>query len=149
MEEMAGNIVRHGFSMDNKDHSVDIRVVRKNENVILRIRDNCGVFDPSAYHDSMKPGNNFDNTGIVLVYGIAKKVEYQNLLGMNLNSMDRLIPVLGKHLGYGAFEAPEIPHKVIVMIIDIPHVPVFCSIFQKLSPFPQAVCTDGPGRALQ
>ena len=84
MEEMAGNIVRHGFSMDNKDHSVDIRVVRKNDDMILRIRDNCGSFDPSVYHDSMKPGENGSNIGIALVYGIAKRVEYQNLLGMNV-----------------------------------------------------------------
>ena len=29
MEEMAGNVVRHGFSKDNKRHSADIRVVHK------------------------------------------------------------------------------------------------------------------------
>ena len=84
MEEMAGNIVRHGFSLDNKKHSVDIRVVHKDDEIVLRIRDNCTAFDPSEYHSVMKPDNEGRNLGISLVYGIAKKVEYQNLLGMNV-----------------------------------------------------------------
>ena len=50
MEEMAGNVVRHGFSKDNKRHSADIRVVHKGDEIILRIRDNCSAFNPSEYH---------------------------------------------------------------------------------------------------
>ncbi len=84
MEEMAGNIVEHGFTMDNKDHSVDIRVVHKDDGIILRIRDNCSAFDPTQYHDIMCTGENGTNMGICIVYGIAKSVEYQNLLGMNV-----------------------------------------------------------------
>ncbi len=84
MEEMAGNIVRHGFGKDNKKHSIDIRVVHKDDELILRIRDNCAAFDPSEYlnvKDLNEPGKNI---GIRLVYGIAKEVNYQNLLGMNV-----------------------------------------------------------------
>ena len=39
MEEMAGNIVEHGFTKDHKTHSIDVRVVHKEDNVILRIKD--------------------------------------------------------------------------------------------------------------
>ena len=84
MEEMAGNIVDHGFSKDNKTHSVDIRVSHKDNEIILRIRDNCTAFDPSEYHKVMQPDDKGSNIGIRLVYGIAKDVKYQNLLGMNV-----------------------------------------------------------------
>ena len=83
MEEMAGNIVKHGFPLDKKHHSADIRVVRKGDELILRIRDNCAAFDPSAYHRTMAPDEQGKNIGIRLVYSIAKDVQYQNLLGLN------------------------------------------------------------------
>ena len=84
MEEMAGNIVQHGFSLDRKKHSIDIRVVHKNGDIILRIRDNCVEFDPSQYHRAMSPDKTGKNIGISLIYGIAEEVKYQNLLGMNV-----------------------------------------------------------------
>ena len=40
IEEMAGNIVEHGFT-DNKNHSIDVRVVYTGEELILRIKDDC------------------------------------------------------------------------------------------------------------
>ena len=84
MEEMAGNIVKHGFPLDNKHHSADIRVVRKNDEIILRVRDNCSAFDPSEYHRVMQLDEAGRNIGIRLVYGIAKEITYQNLLVMNV-----------------------------------------------------------------
>ena len=84
MEEMAGNIVMHGFGKDRKKHSIDIRVVHKDDELILRIRDNCAAFDPLKYHVAMDSDEAGKNIGIRLVYGIAKEVEYQNLLGMNV-----------------------------------------------------------------
>ena len=84
MEEMAGNIVKHGFTKDTKRHSADIRVVHKDDGVILRIRDDCTAFDPTEYHKIMKMGENGKNVGIQLVYGIAREVQYQNLLGLNV-----------------------------------------------------------------
>ena len=38
VEEMAGNIVTHGFEKDRKRHSVDLRIAYKDENLILRIK---------------------------------------------------------------------------------------------------------------
>jgi len=84
MEEMAGNIVRHGFILDNREHSMDIRIVHKNDDIIMRIRDNCNSFNPSKYLMEGQPKDCFSNIGIRLVYGIAKKIDYQNLLGMNV-----------------------------------------------------------------
>ena len=84
MEEMAGNVVTHGFSKDKKSHSVDIRVVRKEDSVILRIRDNCRAFNPSERARAMEPDESGKNVGIRLVYRMATDVSYQNLLGMNV-----------------------------------------------------------------
>ena len=84
MEEMAGNVVLHGFPLDKKQHSADIRVVHKEQEIILRIRDNCAAFNPSEYHKSMQTDEEGRNIGIKLVYSIAKEVTYQNLLGMNV-----------------------------------------------------------------
>ena len=87
MEEMAVNIVKHGFTKDRKQHSADIRVVHKDDEILLRIRDNCTAFDPTEYHRIMKMDEDGKNAGIRLVYGIAKEVKYQNLLGMNVLTM--------------------------------------------------------------
>ena len=84
LEEMTGNVVEHGFVTDNKSHAVDIRVIRKDDNLILRIRDNCKAFDPSERAKVMDTDKAGKNIGIKLVYKIAEKVEYQNLLGMNV-----------------------------------------------------------------
>ncbi|SEP98457.1 Na+-driven multidrug efflux pump [Lachnospiraceae bacterium NE2001] len=84
MEEMAGNIVTHGFAQDNKNHSVDIRVISKDEKLILRMRDNCSEFDPSKRAEVMESTEDGKNIGIKLVYKIAREVEYQNLLGLNV-----------------------------------------------------------------
>ena len=84
MEEMAGNVVRHGFGKDQKQHSVDIRVAHKEDEIILRIRDNCYAFNPSEHARLMEPDETGKNVGIRLVYQIAKDVRYQNLLGMNV-----------------------------------------------------------------
>ena len=84
MEEMAGHVVTHGFSKDNKKHSVDIRVVHSDDDVILRIRDNCMEFNPAerAETNEIKPDGK--NMGISMVYKIANEVTYQSLLGLNV-----------------------------------------------------------------
>ena len=87
MEEMAGNIIEHGFTKDTKKHSVDIRVVHKKDTVLLRIRDNCSAFNPSERVRIMEPGETGKNVGIRLVYKMASDVSYQNLLGMNVLTM--------------------------------------------------------------
>ena len=84
MEEMAGNVVTHGFEKDQKQHSADIRVVHSGEDIILRIRDNCTAFNPSDRVRITDPDDICKNVGIRLVYQIASEVNYQNLLGLNV-----------------------------------------------------------------
>ena len=87
MEEMAGNIVDHGFTKDNKKHSIDIRVVYKDDDVILRIKDDCVHFDPAERAGIIDPDDMTRNIGIRLVYKLAKDVNYQNILGLNVLTM--------------------------------------------------------------
>ena len=83
LEEMAGNIVAHGFNKDKKKHSASIRVVHKDQDVILRLRDDCVSFNPE---DRLKAeaGDQFKNVGIKMIYGMAKNASWQSIFGMNV-----------------------------------------------------------------
>ena len=84
MEEMAGNIVDHGFRKDQKAHSVDVRVVRKDDDVILRLRDDCVPFDPGERQQIAEGEDITKNVGIRMVFRIAREVQYQNIIGCNV-----------------------------------------------------------------
>ncbi|MBR2530289.1 MAG: ATP-binding protein [Lachnospiraceae bacterium] len=84
LEEMAGNVVEHGFTKDGKDHTIDIRVVHKGDEVILRIKDDCRPFDPSVRKEMRDPEDPAKNIGIRMIYKMAKQMEYQNMLGLNV-----------------------------------------------------------------
>ena len=85
LEEMAGNVVGHGFTKDHKKHhSADIRVIHTGDQIILRIRDYCVPFNPSDRARLLDPEDRVRNVGIRLVFEIAEDVQYQNLLGLNV-----------------------------------------------------------------
>ena len=84
MEEMAGNVVDHGFQKDKKKHSVDIRIVYKSSGLLLRIRDDCRPFDPAERKKLTDPTDPVSNIGIRLVFQIADNVEHQCILGLNV-----------------------------------------------------------------
>ena len=75
------------FGKDGKKNQIDIRVVHKGDDVILRIRDNCTAFNPTERASAMEPGEMGKNIGIGMVYRIAREVSYQNLLGLNVLTM--------------------------------------------------------------
>ena len=84
MEEMAGNIVDHGFAKDRKKHGIDVRVVHKGEDVILRIKDDCVPFDPHERQQLAEGDDITRNIGIRMVFKIARDVQYQNIMGLNV-----------------------------------------------------------------
>lgn len=85
LEEMAGNVVEHGFTKGRKrKHTVDIRVMHKEDDVILRIMDDCLPFNPADRYKVMEPEDPLSNVGIRTAFGIAKEVRYQLVLGMNV-----------------------------------------------------------------
>ncbi|MBE5996835.1 MAG: hypothetical protein E7240_05705 [Lachnospiraceae bacterium] len=84
MEEMAGNIVDHGFTKDRKKHSVDVRVVHKENDVILRIKDDCVPFDPMERQKMTDASDPAKNIGIRMIFRMAEKITHQNILGLNV-----------------------------------------------------------------
>ena len=84
MEEMAGNIILHGFTKDTKKYFVDIRVVHKENDLILRLRDNCKAFDPLSRAEMIQSEDLVSHIGLRMVRNISKDMQYQNLLGLNV-----------------------------------------------------------------
>ena len=87
MEEMAGNIVEHGFTKDDKKHTIDVFACVEDNEVLLRLRDNCIPFDPHSrlqMHDEKDPAKNI---GIRMVSKIAKQMNYQTTFGLNVLSI--------------------------------------------------------------
>lgn len=87
MEEMAGNVVSHGFGKDGKKHYVDIRVSDKDDELIMRIKDDCVPFDPATRREMIEGDDIARNIGIRMVYRLAMDVSYQNILGLNVLSI--------------------------------------------------------------
>ena len=86
MEEMAGNIVEHGFD-DGKEHSADVRVVYKDDELVLRISDDCRAFDPKEKMALIDPDDVTKNIGLRMVHKLAKGMSYTNVLGLNILTM--------------------------------------------------------------
>ncbi len=83
MEEIAVNIIRHGFSKDRRPHSVDARLVIEGERTILHIRDNCVNFDPVKYIELHRQDDPVAHIGLRMVMGMVKEASYVNSLGLN------------------------------------------------------------------
>ena len=81
-EELASNIVDHGFSPD-KPHCLMIRVLIVNDDLILRFRDSCRLFDIRERYDSVDQKDITKNIGIRMVMRVAKDVMYLNTLNLN------------------------------------------------------------------
>ena len=84
MEEMASNVVEHGFTKDDKRHTVDLRVVHKDDDVILRIKDDCVPFDPGERQAIAENEDILKNIDIRMIFRMSKDVQYHNILGMNV-----------------------------------------------------------------
>ena len=84
IEEMASNIVRHGFTKGNaKDRSINIRLLFKDGEGIIRLRDNCINFDPVSYMDLHKADDPTSHIGIRMIMKIVKDASYVSSLGLN------------------------------------------------------------------
>lgn len=81
-EEVAANIVEHGFSKSKKrKNSIDIFVDVYKDEVNIRIKDNAVAFDP---HIKINEGDPTTNVGIKMVSKLAKEMIYQNTFGLNV-----------------------------------------------------------------
>ena len=81
VEEMSNNIFRHG-SRPGKSTYVDVRVVVQ-EDLTIRIRDNCPEFDPRKRIEMFHPESPEQNIGIRLTAGLARQIDFYNNAGIN------------------------------------------------------------------
>ena len=93
MEEMAGNIIRHGFR-DGKDHMIDVRVAVLPDSLILRLSDDCKPFNPREFMEMTTAKNadasgNFRNIGIRLVFAVARDITYNRIMGINILTIEQ------------------------------------------------------------
>ena len=93
IEEMAANTIQHGFAMDRKHHSLSVRLLQKDGELVLRFRDDCGAFDPVHYI----PKEGEDALGIRLILAFAREANYTYALNLN-----NVCIVIGEETGSGA-----------------------------------------------
>ncbi len=85
VEEIANNIVLHGFRKDSKGkkHSADIRLTFKSGKRVIRIRDDCTHFDPLRYFELHESDDPASHIGIRMVMKSVKTANYVHSLGLN------------------------------------------------------------------
>lgn len=81
-EEAVGNVMEHGFN-DGKPHCVELRVLKKEDSWILRVRDDCRLFDPKKYLEQFTDEDPSKNIGLKLLRGMSSDITYINALGLN------------------------------------------------------------------
>ena len=82
VEEMAVNVVKHGFA-DGKKHFLNVRVLFKKGGWIIRMRDDCRLFSPKEYEKIHHGDEPEANIGIRMVYKMVKDIQYFNTLKLN------------------------------------------------------------------
>ena len=87
LEEIASNVIAHGFTHDNKNHSLEVNVVIKDDIILLRVKDDCIPFNPEERWEMVSPEDPLKNIGIRLVHQLADDITYQNLIGLNILTM--------------------------------------------------------------
>ncbi|MCR5475804.1 MAG: ATP-binding protein, partial [Lachnospiraceae bacterium] len=87
LEEIAGNVEKHGFSADNNKHNVQVSIAVRSETLILSIKDDCVPFNIEQRRQMMDQEDVTKNIGIRMVSGIASEMHYQNILGLNVLSL--------------------------------------------------------------
>lgn len=85
LEEMAANVVLHGFTKGkkNRKYYVDVYVRYENGKFYTRLRDNAPAFNPQRRLEKDKDDPT-KNIGIKMVNKIAEEMNYQTTFGMNV-----------------------------------------------------------------
>ena len=87
VEEMAGNVITHGFTKDGKPHHLSVLLMNKPDYWVLRFRDDCRAFDPVSFAEQAEREQSL---GIRLVLALAEDVHYT--YHVNLNNLALKLP---------------------------------------------------------
>lgn len=80
VEEMASNVARHAFEK-GKTGTLDLLVLNRPHEVMIRIRDNRMMFDPVAHLKKRDASD--DCLGLRIVDGVTDCFEYRRTIGLN------------------------------------------------------------------
>ena len=82
VEEMATNTVMTGFR-PHQHNTIDMRILKKGDEYIVRIRDDCMIFDPVKQLQLYDRNIPEHHIGLRLAIGSAKDVQYTTMLKLN------------------------------------------------------------------
>lgn len=84
VEEMASNVITHGFTKDKRENYLNVRVIYKGDELIIRMRDDCPGFDPKEKYEHIyaneDPGKMI---GIRMIMAEASEVRYTSMFRLN------------------------------------------------------------------
>ena len=82
-EELGIFLAEHGFR-DGKPHTINARLVAKNEDLIIRMRDDCKPLNLTEYYKFMNtPEEKEKEAGLAIIMSMAKEVIYTPTFGAN------------------------------------------------------------------
>ena len=83
-EELSIFLSDHGFK-DGKEHTINARLVAKNEDLIIRMRDDCKLLNLTDYYQllSDKVDPNSGDIGLPIIFKASKEVKYTPTFGAN------------------------------------------------------------------
>ena len=84
-EEIVANIIEYGYRFKNHHYYIDVTLKIVEDKMILTIKDDGIVFDPTQYHEDEKE---FSTSGILLVQKIVDKISYTRVLNTNNTSIE-------------------------------------------------------------
>ena len=84
-EEIVSNIIEYGYKFKNHHYYIDVTLKIVEDKMILTIKDDGVVFDPTQYHEDEKE---FSTSGILLVQKIVDKISYTRVLNTNNTSIE-------------------------------------------------------------
>lgn len=84
IEEIVGNVIENCFTLDNKTHNCNVRVMLYNDNTVsIGVRDDCPKFDLKEAYEGITEENMYLNANLKLIFGIPREICYNHLLGFN------------------------------------------------------------------
>ena len=84
-EEMVANIIEYGYKIKNHHYYIDVTLKIIEDKMILTIKDDGIVFDPTEYKEDEE---GFSTSGILLVRKIVDKISYTRVLNTNNTSIE-------------------------------------------------------------
>ena len=83
IEEMAGIEAEHGFN-DGKPHTINTRLIAKDGDLIIRMRDDCKPFNLEEYHRLIQESQDKEGGfGVMIIFNAAKDAKYISTFGAN------------------------------------------------------------------